>query len=89
MRKPMSPASARPAPAPALAPAHLTPRELEVAAYLGDDASPADIGRELGIGRETVRVHIKRIQHKLGVRSRHAAALALHKQGIQVTQLGN
>lgn len=83
----MSQPSARPA--PALASALLTPRELEVAAYLGDDASPADIGRELGIGRETVRVHIKRIQNKLGVRSRHAAALALHKKGIRVTQLGN
>ena len=85
----MPQASARPAPAPAMPPSLLTPRELEVAAYLGDDASPADIGRALGIERETVRVHIKRIQNKLGVRSRHAAALALHKKGIQVTQLGN
>ncbi len=89
MRKPMSPAPARPAPASALPPSLLTPRELEVAAYLGNDASPADIGLALGIERETVRVHIKRIQHKLGVRSRHAAALALHKKGIQVTQLGH
>ena len=77
-----------PRPAASVA-ALLTPREREVATHLADDTSPADIGKILGIKADTARAHIKSIQQKLGVRSRHAAVLPLHHAGIRVTQLGN
>lgn len=67
----------------------LTKRELQVASYLGDESSPKAMATALGISPETVRIHIKNIQRKLGVHTRHAAVLALHKAGIQVTQQGN
>ena len=67
----------------------LTKRELQVAAYLGDESTPKAMATALGISPETVRIHIKNIQRKLGVHTRHAAVLALHKAGIPVTQQGN
>jgi DNA-binding CsgD family transcriptional regulator len=44
--------------------------------------SPSQIADSLGISKETVRIHIRNIYGKLGVRSRHAAVLTLVRKGI-------
>jgi DNA-binding CsgD family transcriptional regulator len=64
----------------------LTAREKAVASHLGDDIEPAAIGEALGITGNTVRVYIRNIYQKLGVRSRHAAVARLLHQGLQVSR---
>lgn len=64
----------------------LTPREKAVASHLGDDMEPAEIGKALGIKANTVRVYVRNIYQKMGVRSRHAAVTRLIQQGFQVTR---
>jgi len=59
----------------------LSPREKEVLALLAQGLSNAEIGRSLFISAVTVKVHVRHIYEKLGVRSRAAAAL-------RATQLG-
>ena len=59
----------------------LSPREKEVLALLAQGLSNAEIGRTLFISPDTVKVHVRHIYEKLGVRSRAAAAL-------RATQLG-
>jgi len=76
-------------PAPPAGPAALTLREVEVAAYLGMDSTPAAIAQALGIRRETVRIHMKNIYLKLGVHSRHAAVVVLVQAGMRVTRQDN
>ena len=58
--------------------ASLTPRELSVLRSLSLGLRIAQIGKDLGLGEETVRSHIKKAQAKLGVRnSLHAVAQAV------------
>ncbi|SFV34941.1 LuxR family transcriptional regulator, quorum sensing-dependent transcriptional regulator [Hyphomicrobium facile] len=58
--------------------AFLTPRELAVLRALSLGRRAADIGRDLALGEETVRSHIKKAQTKLGVRTPiHAVAQAV------------
>jgi LuxR family quorum sensing-dependent transcriptional regulator len=58
--------------------ANLTPRELSVLRSLSLGHRVADISKDLGLGEETVRSHIKKAQMKLGVRnSMHALAQAM------------
>jgi len=58
--------------------ANLTPRELSVLRSLSLGHRVADISKDLGLGEETVRSHIKKAQMKLGVRnSMHALAKAM------------
>lgn len=64
----------------------LTAREIAVASHLGDDIEPALIGKSLGITGNTVRVYIRNIYQKMGVRSRHAAVARLIHQGFQVSR---
>ena len=59
----------------------LSPREKEVLALVAQGLSNAEIGRNLFISPVTVKVHVRHIYEKLGVRSRAAAAL-------RATQLG-
>ena len=59
----------------------LSPREKEVLALLAQGLSNAEIGRALFISPVTVKVHVRHVYEKLGVRSRAAAAL-------RATQLG-
>ena len=56
----------------------LTPRELAVLRSLSLGHRVAEISKDLGLGEETVRSHIKKAQTKLGVRnSMHAVAQAV------------
>jgi PAS domain S-box-containing protein len=55
----------------------LTPRQAEVLRLLERGRSTAQIAEELGLSRETVRNHIRRLLHALGASSRlEAVALA-------------
>lgn len=63
--------------------AYLTPRELAVLRSLSLGRRVADIGKDLALGEETVRSHIKKAQAKLGVRTPiHAVAQAVRLQLI-------
>lgn len=53
----------------------LTEREREILAQLADGRSNKEIARELGISDATVKVHIKHLLRKLGVKSRLEAAV--------------
>jgi LuxR family transcriptional regulator, maltose regulon positive regulatory protein len=53
----------------------LSPREKEVLSLIGAGLSNRDIGRTLFISPVTVKVHVRHIFEKLGVKSRTAAAL--------------
>jgi DNA-binding CsgD family transcriptional regulator len=60
-----------------------TPRELAVVRLVSLGVSNNDIARQLGIGEETVRSHLKKAQLKLRARNRaHAAAEAIRQQLI-------
>lgn len=66
----------------------LTQREIDVASYLGQDESYAEIAASLGISHETVRIHVRNIMKKCGVRTRHAAVVRLLQKGMQITRTG-
>jgi|688.fasta_scaffold256089_1 DNA-binding CsgD family transcriptional regulator len=69
-------------------PPRLSPREAEVAAWLGEDDTYAQIAARLGLKHDTVRGHARAIFAKLGVRTRPAAVARLLGQGIGATQKG-
>ena len=54
---------------------HLTPRELEVAGLVEQGLRNRDIARNLGIQTGTVKIHLKHIFEKTGVRGRYGLAL--------------
>ena len=59
----------------------LTPRELAVLRLTSMGGQTVEIARELGIGEETIRSHLKKAQTKLEARNRtHAACEALRRQ---------
>jgi DNA-binding CsgD family transcriptional regulator len=61
----------------------ITPRELAVLRLVSLGMGGNEIGKLLGIGEETVRSHLKKVQAKLGARNRaHAAAEAIRQQLI-------
>jgi DNA-binding CsgD family transcriptional regulator len=61
----------------------VTARELAVLRLVSVGRRTDEIGKHLGIGEETVRSHLKKVQQKLGVRNRaHAAAEAIRQQLI-------
>jgi LuxR family quorum sensing-dependent transcriptional regulator len=61
----------------------VTPRELAVLRLVSMGRRTGEIANALGIGEETVRSHLKKVQAKLGVRNRaHAAAEAVRQQLI-------
>jgi two-component system nitrate/nitrite response regulator NarL len=62
--------------------AELTPRELEILENLGAGYSNKMIGRALDISEGTVKLHVKAILRKLGIRSRVEAAVIAAEQGL-------
>jgi DNA-binding CsgD family transcriptional regulator/tetratricopeptide (TPR) repeat protein len=63
-------------------PAGLTDRELEVVALLAEGLRNADIAEELVISTKTVDHHVSSVLAKLGVGSRHAAAVEARRLGL-------
>jgi DNA-binding CsgD family transcriptional regulator len=57
--------------------AELSPREQEVARWMGRGKSNEEIAIILGISAHTVKNHLEKVFRKLGVENRHAASLAL------------
>jgi two-component system, NarL family, nitrate/nitrite response regulator NarL len=74
--------AATPAPRPAVPFAELTPRELEILACIADGSSNKMIARELAITDGTVKLHVKAILRKLGMRSRVEAAVSAVEHGL-------
>ncbi len=60
----------------------LTPRELEILERVADGLSNKMIARALDITDGTVKLHVKSILRKLGMRSRVEAAVAAVEQGL-------
>jgi ATP/maltotriose-dependent transcriptional regulator MalT len=61
---------------------HLSPREKEVLALIARGMSNPEIGAALFISPVTVKVHVRHIFEKLGVKSRAEAAV----RGSQLTK---
>lgn len=70
-------------------PLYLTPRELELSRWLGEDSTYEEIAEAMGIRRDTVRAHLRNLCEKLGVRTRHAVVARLARAGVQVVQKGD
>jgi two-component system nitrate/nitrite response regulator NarL len=62
--------------------AELTPRELEILEHVADGSSNKMIARALEIADGTVKLHVKAILRKLGMRSRVEAAVAAAEHGL-------
>ncbi len=60
----------------------LTPRELEILCHLSEGQSNKMIARNLDISDGTVKLHVKAILRKLGVRSRVEAAVMAVEHGV-------
>jgi DNA-binding NarL/FixJ family response regulator len=65
------------APPPAARPAGLTPKEAEVLRRLATGMSNKEIGRAMGLQEITIKLHVRNIFKKLGVRNRVEAANAV------------
>ena len=61
----------------------LTPRERQILEHLAQGQSNKLIGRHLGISEGTVKLHVKAVLRKLGLRSRVEAAVLAVEQGIR------
>ncbi|OGA70115.1 MAG: two-component system response regulator NarL [Betaproteobacteria bacterium RIFCSPLOWO2_12_FULL_65_14] len=70
------------APRPAAPFAELTPRELEILECIADGFSNKMIARALEITDGTVKLHVKAILRKLGMRSRVEAAVSAVEHGL-------
>ena len=62
--------------------ADLTPRELEILRHVAEGESNKAIGRALDITDGTVKLHVKSILRKLGLRSRVEAAVLAVEHGL-------
>jgi two-component system nitrate/nitrite response regulator NarL len=58
----------------------LTRRELQIVKYIAEGMSNKLIGRKLDIAESTVKVHVKHLLKKLGLRSRVEAAVWMVEQ---------
>jgi DNA-binding NarL/FixJ family response regulator len=61
----------------------LTKREVEVLKMMSLFSSAKATGEALGLSHETIRVHMKRIYHKLHVRSKTQAVAVWHQENSQ------
>lgn len=62
--------------------ARLTPREQQVFALLPRGLSNAELAAQLGIAPGTIKVHVERIFHKLGLKDRTQAAVRASEWGF-------
>jgi DNA-binding NarL/FixJ family response regulator len=62
--------------------ARLTERETEVLRGLATGASNGELAGRLYISEETVRTHVKRVLHKLGLRDRAQAIVLAYESGL-------
>ena len=60
----------------------LTERELQVLRMVANGLSNHEIARELRIGEATVKTHVARILHKLGLRDRIHAVVFAYEAGV-------
>ena len=77
--------SSRPEPAKLvdhLSSERLTQRELEVLQQIARGLRNKEIGGELGIAEDTVKMHVKSILEKLGVNDRTEAVTVALRRGI-------
>ena len=63
-------------------PSPLSPRECEILALVAEGASNKAVARDLGLGPETVKTHLKNIFVKLGVERRTQAVLRAEELGL-------
>ncbi len=68
--------------APAVPPAGLTPREVEVLELIARGSSNRDVAEQLVLSEKTVARHLANLYTKLGVNSRTAAAAYAHAHGL-------
>jgi DNA-binding NarL/FixJ family response regulator len=62
----------------------LTPRELQVLAFVADGRTNRQIAEALFINQKTASVHVSNILSKLGVANRAEAAAVAHRVGLAV-----
>ena len=57
----------------------LSRREREVMLLAANGLSNKAIARELSVSEGTIKLHLHRVYHKLGIRSRFALTVLVHK----------